>query len=181
MKDEAHTNTRLVEKCLEGDVKAQYQLYRKYSKGLYNIAIRLMGNKMDAEDVLQESFIKAFRCMGELKDTEALGGWLKRIVTNKCISLLRKTRVRFEEIEDYKLDVTEEEELESYIEPELVHNTIKELPEGARTIIVLRALEGYAHKEIAEMLGISLSTSKTQYHRALGILKMKLKQQLYAE
>ncbi len=176
MKDTVHTESTIIDRCLQGDARAQYTLYRNFSKAMYNIAIRLMGNRMDAEDVLQESFIKAFQSLEELNDPRAFGGWLKRIVINRCISLQRKKKYLFEEIEDNRLEDTEAEDDDpvAELDPGLVHQSIKELPEGARTIIVLRALEGLAHKEIAEMLSISESTSKTQYHRALKLLKNTL-------
>ena len=77
MQDTININKRIIEKCLNGDIKAQFQLYNNYSKAMYNIAIRLLNNKMDAEDILQESFVTAFGRLGELKDKNAFGGWLK--------------------------------------------------------------------------------------------------------
>lgn len=177
MKETVNIESVIIGKCLKGDARAQYTLYRNYSKAMYNIAIRLMGNRMDAEDVLQESFIKAFQSLEELKDPQAFGGWIKRIVINRCISLQRKKKYLFEEIEDNRMEDPEAEDDDPLadLDPGVVHHAIKELPLGARTIIVLRALEGLAHKEIAEMLNISVSTSKTQYHRALKLLKNSLK------
>jgi RNA polymerase sigma-70 factor (ECF subfamily) len=169
-------NRRLIENCLNGDIKAQYQLYKQYSKAMYNIAIRFLNNKMDAEDILQESFIKAFNSLGELKNKDLFGSWLKRIVINNCISLQRKRKIAFEEINEDKFgELVELEEDVPEVDPALVHDAIKELPPKGRTVLVLRALEGYSHKEIAETLDISVSTSKTQYHRALSLLNKKLK------
>lgn len=182
MKETININIRIIDKCLEGDIKAQYQLYKQYSKAMYNIASRFLNNKMDAEDILQESFITAFSKLVELKDKNAFGGWLKRIVINKCISLQRKKKIEFEDIDDYKLE--EESVVEdnlSTIDPALVHNAIKELPDKGRTVLVLRALEGYKHKEISEMLDITASTSKTQYSRALALLNKKLKSKVYVD
>lgn len=177
MKEETiNINRRLIENCLNGDIKAQYQLYKQYSKAMYNIAIRFLNNKMDAEDILQESFIKAFNSLGELKNKDLFGSWLKRIVINNCISLQRKRKIAFEEINEDKFgELVELEEDVPEVDPALVHDAIKELPPKGRTVLVLRALEGYSHKEIAETLDISVSTSKTQYHRALSLLNKKLK------
>ena len=167
---------RLIERCLEGDIKAQYQLYKQYSLAMYNIAIRFLDNKMDAEDILQESFVSAFTRLEELKDRRVFGSWLKRIVINKCISLQRKRKIRFEEIdEQIHGEIEEGAENLPEVEPKLVHKAIRELPARGRMVLVLRALEGYSHKEIAETLHITVSTSKTQYSRALSLLNKKLK------
>jgi RNA polymerase sigma-70 factor (ECF subfamily) len=176
MKETVHMNHRLIEKCLEGDIKAQYQLYKQYSKAMYNIAVRFLDNKMDAEDILQESFVTAFARMDELKNKNVFGSWLKRIVINKCISLQRKRKVRFEEIDEERHGGVEtQDDGLPEVEPALVHKAIRELPPKGRSVLVLRALEGYTHKEIAETLCISVSTSKTQYSRALALLNCKLK------
>ena len=179
MEETININHRLIEKCLDGDIKAQFQLYKQYSKAMYNIASRILNNKMDAEDILQESFITAFNRLGELKNRDAFGSWLKRIVINKCISQQRRKKIDFEEIDDYKLEngPVQEESLPD-IDPALVHHAIRELPEKGRAVLVLRALEGYRHKEISELLNISVSTSKTQYSRALALLNRKLKSKL---
>jgi len=146
---------------------------------MYNIAIRFLNNKMDAEDILQESFISAFSRLGELQNRDLFGSWLKRIVINNCISFQRKRKVTFEEIDERRHGETEErDEGMPEVDPALVHLAIKELPSKGRTVLVLRALEGYSHKEIAETMDISVSTSKTQYSRALSLLNKKLKDQV---
>ncbi len=170
----------ILDKCIEGDIKAQFILYKKYSRGMYNIAIRILNNRMDTEDILQESFITAFSRLGELKSEKALGSWLKRIVINNCISFIRKQKINFEEIEDYSFeDRDNENNIDKEMDPTLVHKAIKELPDGCRTVLVLYALEDYKHREIAGMLDISESTSKTQYSRALKLLNEKLKHKIY--
>jgi len=179
MEETININHRLIEKCLEGDIKAQFQLYKQYSKAMYNIASRFLNNKMDAEDILQESFITAFNRLGELKNRDAFGSWLKRIVINKCISQQRRRKFEFEDIDDYKFeDGSEPDESMPDVDPALVHNAIKELPDKGRAVLVLRALEGYKHQEIAEILNISVSTSKTQYSRSLALLNRKLKSKI---
>jgi len=176
MEETININRRVIDKCLEGDIKAQFQLYKQYSKAMYNIASRFLNNKMDAEDILQESFVTAFNRLGELQNKDAFGSWLKRIVINNCISIQRKRRIQFEEIDEQRHgEVLEFEEGMPEVNPALVHQAIKELPPKGRTVLVLRALEGYSHKEIAETLGITVSTSKTQYSRALSLLNEKLK------
>jgi RNA polymerase sigma-70 factor (ECF subfamily) len=178
--EEININEEIIRRCRNGEVKAQFMLYKQYSKAMYNIAIRFLNNKMDAEDILQESFVTAFEKIEGLSNNNAFGSWLKRIVINNCITHLRK-RIVLDDISDHISmpdDDNNEEELN--LDPALVHEAIKDLPSGGRTILVLHAMEGYKHREIAEMLGISESTSKSQYRRALDILFINLKQKIYA-
>lgn len=171
--------TELIDRCKKGDVKAQYSIYKNYSQAMYNISIRFMGIKMDAEDILQESFVQAFEKLKSFKGESSFGAWLKRIVINNCISQLRKNKMQFEEINESLLNISEESEIEETIDPDIVHNAIKELPEGARTVLNLYALEDFKHRDIAEMLNISESTSKSQYIRAKQLLCEKIKVKNY--
>ncbi len=181
-KDTFNISTQLVKRCLEGDVKAQFMLYKNYSAAMFNIAVRITGNRMDAEDVLQESFVTAFEKLGLLENTGAFSSWLKRIVINNAVSFLRKKQIIFEDLnESDGIHADEQPDFDSGIDPAEVHSAIKELPDGSRMVLVLHALEGYRHREIAEMLDISESTSKSQYRRALEILNKKLNERIYAE
>jgi RNA polymerase sigma-70 factor (ECF subfamily) len=179
--DSFNINNRIIVKCLEGDIKAQFMLYKNYSAAMYNIAVRITGNKMDAEDVLQESFVTVFEKMPELENINSFGSWLKRIVINNSISLIRKRKAVFGDLDEF-LESNEDlpEEVDEGIDPAIVHEAIKILPDGSRTVLVLYALEGYKHREISEMLGITESTSKSQYRRALGLLNKNLKNRIYA-
>lgn len=172
MKINFSTNeSKLIRLCQKGDSKAQYGLYRLYSKAMYNIALRMTGEKETAEDILQDSFIKAFSEIQNLKDEMAFGGWLKRIVINRCIDEIRKRKTVFlntETIAEWHHNI--EDEIEDLTDVELVHQLIKKLPDGAREILVLRALEGVKHAQISEKLGISESTAKTQFFRAKQLL-----------
>uniref|UniRef100_UPI0032165DF9 RNA polymerase sigma factor n=1 Tax=uncultured Draconibacterium sp. TaxID=1573823 RepID=UPI0032165DF9 len=162
---------KLVKLCKKGDAKAQYKLYKLYCKGMYNIAMRMINNTSMAEDILQDAFIKAFSEIHKLKNEEAFGGWLKRIVINRCIDISRKETLVFADMERLGNQHNEiSDEVESSVDPELIHNFIKKLPEGARQILVLRALEGFKHAEIAEKLKITESTAKTQFFRAKQLL-----------
>ena len=165
------SESKLIKRCKEGDAKAQYKLYKLYSKGMYNIAIRMTNDHGTAEDVIQDSFIKAFSEIQKLQNEKAFGGWLKRIVINRCIDATRKKRIVFTDMELISvkhMDIAEE--VDDSIDPELVHHFIKKLPDGARQILVMRALEGYKHADIAEKFRISESTAKTQYFRAKQLL-----------
>ncbi len=172
---------QLVKLCKKGDAQAQFQLYKLYSKAMFNIAIRMSGNREEAHDITQDAFIKAFTNIHTLNDDFAFGGWLKQITIRLCLDYRKKKKpFYFEETSDGALpEDMEEEEFDSNISEELVHDAIKELPDGAREILVLKALEGYRHAEISEKLGISESTSKTQYFRAKQLLGELIKKEIH--
>jgi RNA polymerase sigma-70 factor (ECF subfamily) len=176
--DELNINSQILARCRGGEVRAQFILYKQYSRAMYNIAIRFLNNKMDAEDILQESFVTAFEKLSELTSDNAFASWMKRIVINNCITHIRKHRIAFDDIKDYPADDIDENDITG-IDPSVIHNAIKLLPDGGRTILILHALEGYKHREIATMLGISESTSKSQYKRALELLSVNLKHKIY--
>mgnify|MGYP001819261037 FL=1 len=140
----------------------------------------MIPGKIDAEDVLQDAFVAAFRNLKSYRGDSSFGAWLKKIVINKCIDFLRKKRsFMFDEITEQVADTSTTEEGIPELDPAIVHHAIKELPEGARVVFSLFCMEGYRHKEIAETLGISESTSKSQYLRARTMLQDKLKSSLY--
>lgn len=176
MKPRIEMHTELIKQCIRGDSRAQYRLYKLYSKAMYNICIRMLSNRHEAEDVLQEAFVNAFRNLKSFKGKSTFGAWLKRIVINKCISQIRKNKPELVEMENVDFEKSDPYDSSDYsaINPEYIHQAIKELPEGSRVIFNLFALEGYKHKEIGEMLAISESTSKTQFLRARSILMNKL-------
>ena len=157
----------LVERCIEGDRNAQYNLYRMYSKGMYNICLRMLNNNMEAEDVLQESFMDVYRKLHSYKFESTPGAWIKRIVVNNCINKLRKNKLHIEEIEEGRYVAEEVPEKKDYeYEVEKIKKAMSFLPDGYRAIFSLYAMEGYDHKEIGQILNISESTSKSQYSRA---------------
>ncbi len=139
----------------------------------------MTGNRNDAEDLLQDAFIIAFRNLHQLKDAVQFGGWLKRIVVNECIRFSKKN-VRWNDWEEEKGQQVAEEETEWWktVNFEIIHREIRGLPEGCRQVFNLFVLEDYSHKAIAENLGISESTSKSQYHRARQLLKERITKQL---
>lgn len=143
---------------------------------MYNIAMRMVANKMDAEDVLQESFVTAFRKIGDYRGEASIGGWIRRIVVNQSINFLQRNKSFFESLEEMGLDVRHEsdDKVSGEFSPEKIHEAVKSLPEGCRVVLNLYLFEGYKHREISSMLNISESTSKTQYQRAKFLLKEKL-------
>ena len=163
----------LVGLCLKGDRRAQQQLYQAYSKAMYNICLRMMNDPWEAEDVLQISFVDVFTKMHSFKGNSTIGAWIKRIVINNCINQLRKRKLFFTEMDGELGNIAEEEsanEVPAYT-VENVKRCMTKLPDGFRMVLSLYLLEGYDHKEIAEILDITESTSKSQYHRAKNKLK----------
>lgn len=139
----------------------------------------MTGNKQDAEDILQEAFCLAFVNIEKLKKMESFGAWLKRIVVNKCVQFLRK-QIYFVDIDSANQDAGEECcDWMNEISMSDINREIQQLPDGCRIVFNLFLLENYSHKEIATMLDISESTSKSQYHRARSILKKKLSKKLH--
>lgn len=179
MEQEPTIQTAVVRKACTGDAASQAWLYRQYSKAMYNICIRMTGNQNDAEDLLQEAFMIAFKNLRQLKDPVQFGGWLKRIVVNECIRFCKKNVYWSEWDEQWEQTLSNEEpEWWKTVDFKMVHQEIKSLPDGCRQVFNLYVLEDYSHKEIANHLGISESTSKSQYHRARQLLKERITKQM---
>lgn len=160
---------------------AQHELYRLYSKAMFNTCLRITGSEMDAEDVLQESFLSAFKNLNSYRGTASFGSWLKRIVVNNAINLVKKRRLEIEQVEDIGEFDDRIEELESQdlsYDVSVVNEGISRLPDGYRLVLTLYLLEGYDHKEIAQVLGITESTSKSQFNRSKKKLKEILREEL---
>ncbi len=167
----------VIERCRRGDTKAQFELYKLYYKPMYGICLRLVGNAVEAEDVMQEAFLKAFTKIDTYEGVVSFGAWLKKIVINRSLDQLKKRKVKFEELNE---KIPEEEPVAlrmSEIQLELLKDAIQRLPDGYRVVLSLFLLEGYDHEEIAQILGISNVSSRTQYLRA----KLKLRQMVQKE
>lgn len=161
----------LIEKCKSGNKEAQYRLYEMYSTGMYNICLRMMKNREDAEDVMQNAFVDVFTKLHQYEYQSTPGAWIKRIVINNCLNHLKKRKMFFEEI-DHVAQVQEEVQIPNeLLSVEKVKSGILHLAPGFRTVLNLYLMEGYDHQEIADILEISVSTSKTQYSRAKKKLK----------
>lgn len=168
--EQEHINIHqdLVDACLAGDESAYQSLYQHYSKAMFNVALRMVKDRDEAEDVLQDAFVSAFTHLGSYSGKATFGAWLKRIVVNKAINFLKKQRANLVELKvDIDLeDSTESDHQDVEYRVKTVQSAIEKLPDGYRVVLSLYLLEGYDHKEIGEILGISESTSKTQYLRA---------------
>ncbi len=156
----------------EGNKKAQLAIYNQYADNMFHVACRLVNNKEDAEEIIQNAFIKVFADIHSLKNPAAFGAWLKQIVIRLCLNHIRKKKPEYIHIESVTLYDSKQEE-EVMIPPQRLWQFINELPNGSRTILQLYLVESYKHREIAEMLHISVSTSKSQYQRALALLRQK--------
>jgi RNA polymerase sigma-70 factor, ECF subfamily len=161
----------LIQKCCEGDRAAYREFYDHYAGELLAIAMRYMKTKQEAEDVLQDAYIKVFKNLASFDQRAAVKTWLTRIVINTALNMLRQ------EHKNYRWDLSEVADVES--EHLQLHNFqfeelisfIQQLPAGCKAVFNLYAIEGYSHKEISSMLNISLGTSKSQYHRAKILLQ----------
>lgn len=170
----------LIERCLKGDSLSYKQLYERYAKAMYNTCLRMLNNVAEAEDVLQESFIEAFKNLERFEYRTSFGGWLKQICINRAINQLKKRKINWvdmEQIAGYdSADEISVDETEIELQIELVKKAIMNLPDGYRTVLNLYLLEGYDHEEIAEILQVAESTTRTQYMRAKQKLLQLLKE-----
>ena len=170
----------LVERCKQGDSRAYAALYQKYAKAMYNTSLRIVNHTGDAEDVLQEAFTDAFRSLEDFHYKSTFGAWLKRIVINKSINLLRKRKMDLIDIEKTNIghlpdeDGTDEQEIRLKVEE--IKKSVALLPNGYRTVLTLYLFEGYDQEEIAEILQVSHATVRTQYMRAKQKLLQLIKQ-----
>ncbi|MEI7895680.1 MAG: sigma-70 family RNA polymerase sigma factor [bacterium] len=167
----------LIDACRTGDRNAQFRIYKLYYKAMYNTSLRIVNNTAEAEDVMQESFLDAFRRLNSYTGEGSFGAWLKRIVINRSLDYLRKAKemVSFDDVE-YEIADTREGNTEEEIQYQLAEVTkaISQLPDNYRVVLSLFLLEGYDHEEIAQILNITNQLSRTRYSRArqklLGML-----------
>lgn len=159
--------------CMQNDAAAQQELYYRYSPKMLSVCYRYAKNKEDAEDMLQEGFIKVFTQIRQFQNRGALEGWIRKIIVHTCINNLKKNR-KFTESVDiiYASSVQiREDSIPSILQAKQVIESIRLLPLGYRTVLNLYAIEGYSHREIGEMLDIEESTSRSQYTRAKAMLE----------
>jgi len=158
-----------IDRCRIGDQKAQFEIYRLYYKSMYNTSLRIVRDPQEAEDIMQESFLSAFRKINMYEGQVSFGAWLKRIVINNSLDALKKRKFLIEDLNDNIIEHVVEEEPEedlTAIRIDEIRQAINQLPDGYRIVLSLHLLEGYDHEEIAEILNISSSTSRSQFTRA---------------
>ncbi len=167
------TEEKLIKKCASGDILAQKEFYEKFSGKMMGVCLRYMGGNDEAQDILQDAFIKIFNKLPSYKQTGSLEGWIRRIIVNTALDHIRKNKKFLNNVEVDSVTYLLEGEsfiIESLNAKDLL-KIIHKLPEGYRMVFNLFAIEGYSHKEIAELLGVTVSTSKSQYSRARKMLR----------
>ncbi len=171
----------VLEKCMANDRKAQMQLYKQYCEGMYCVAMRFLKNSDDAEDVLQESFIKAFQKMDQYKGDVTFGAWLKRIVINKSIDFLKSKKDKTLELNESYMHISEDEDwtVDEGISIDVIKKAIENLPEKYRYVMMMYLIEGFDHTEISQVLDLAETTCRTRLLRGKGLLKEGLKEQIY--
>ena len=171
----------VVERCKVNDRKAQMQLYEQYCEGMFRVAMRYVKNVDEAEDMVQESFIKVFGRIHQFKGEVTFGAWLKRIVINKCIDSLKAQKKKMVELDESYLHISEEEDwtVADGISIEEVKGAIEKLPEKYRYVVMMFLIEGFDHKEIAQVLQLTETTSRTRLLRGKSYLKELLKEKVY--
>lgn len=170
------TDEQFVAGCLKGDAVAQKGLYKLYARKMMSICMRYASDREQAQDILQDGFVKVFQKMDHFRGDGPLGGWIARTMVNTALDHIRRNKPY-----DHSVDLTEAEHLHaedehvvSSMSTEELMSIIQALPPGYRTVFNLFAIEGYPHKEIGEMLGISENTSKSQFMKARAYLRRQL-------
>ena len=170
---------KIVEECISGKRRAQNQLYQKYAPGMLGVCLRYSKNIAEAEDILQEGFIKVFKYVKNYRKEGSFEGWIRRIMVNSAITHFNKNKIYFEEIDEDKMEFpveTETNEIYTPVDQEVLLNLIQNMPEGYKMVLNLYVFEGYNHKEISEILNVSENTSKSQLSKARKYLKNKLEE-----
>ena len=176
-KNEILLQHQIIEECKQNNRKAQLKLYNQYSEGMYFVALRFLRDSYEAEEAMQEGFIRAFTKLHQFDGEVTFGAWLKRIVINKCIDTLKARKLELTALNENIMMTVEEEndwQVDDGLGVEDVKKAINELPEKYKYSLMLYLLEGYDHQEISEILGISEVASRTLVHRG----KKKLQEQL---
>jgi RNA polymerase sigma-70 factor (ECF subfamily) len=165
----------ILQDCLKGDQKAYKAVYDAYSQAMFSIAMRMLNNREEAEEILQDAFITAFAGLKQLQDVDSFGSWLKKITINRSLDQLRKRKITFETVND--IDIAEEDEKPEAERPytvEIILEALQELNDAYRVVFTLHLFEDYSDRMISEKLGISESNSKAILFRAkrklIGIL-----------
>jgi len=159
----------LIARCLAGERAAQFELYERHSRKMLNVAYRLLRNREDAKDVLQDAFVKAFSNLQSYRHQSGFEAWIKRIVINTAINQLKKKGLQIVDNPDLvansRADYEQEDPQRLQVDIHLARKALMELPDGYRSVLSLYLLEGYDHQEISEIMGISKSTSLSQFSR----------------
>ena len=179
MKDKSIKSSEwnVIRRCAEGDSDSFKELYDMYKDRVFTTSVRMLGNLQDAEDTLQDTFIKIFKNINKFKWKSSFATWVYKITVNTCIEHLRKRKKdgKIVDMDVYSDDITDLSDKKSAGDFRMiVENEISKLPEGYKTVFILHAIEGFKHSDIADILGISPGTSKSQFFRAKSQLRKNL-------
>lgn len=170
------SEAELILGCKNLERAAQFELYQLFAGKMFSVCKRYLGNSPDAEDVLMEGFMKVYTKIDTYQDQGSFEGWIRRIITNEALMKIRKNKLfKTIDIEEF-WDISMPENALMNLQVEAIEEIIHEMPIGYRTIFNLYAIEGYSHREIAELLEISEGTSKSQLSRARALLQTKINQ-----
>jgi RNA polymerase sigma-70 factor (ECF subfamily) len=169
------TEFTIIQGCIEGDVRCQRKLFEQYAGKMMLVCLRYATDYMEAEDILQNGFVKVFRHLTQFKHEGSFEGWIRRVIVNTALKYCRRKRIHFDELTP---DMPHLPQIEPYVytrmgESDLLH-LIRQLPEGYRLVFNLHVIEGYSHEEIAGMLGIQDSTSRSQLVKARRLLQQAI-------
>jgi RNA polymerase sigma factor (sigma-70 family) len=164
----------LIDECRKGNRVAQKALYEKYCRKLLVVCLRYSKTTAEAEDILQEGFVKVFNAIKDFRQESKLETWITRIMVNTALNVQRRKLYLYPMLDVEEIDLPEEEVSISGIHFNQLLEMIQALPQGCQVVFNLFAIEGFSHKEIAEQLGISEGTSKSQYARAKSLLQQRL-------
>jgi RNA polymerase sigma-70 factor (ECF subfamily) len=174
--DSLHPDAPLVRACLRGDRGSHHLLYEEYKRPMFRICLRYAARREDAEDYLQEAFIRVFKDLKQYRMEGPLGAWIRKVVVNSILQQLRKRKITFSDVEIN--DVADlhatEDDIPGNLDAEILTNYIQRLPDGYRTVFNMYVIEGFTHQEIGDMLGISDGTSKSQLSKARALLRTQI-------
>jgi len=174
--DKQTTDKQLLEKCLEKNRKAQNELYMKYAPKLFGTCLRYSKNNTDAEDILQEGFIKIFKYLKDFRNEGHFEGWMRKIMVTTSLNFYKRKSLLNKEVDPEFVNAPSMSvpDVISLLSSEELLSMIQELPDGYRMVFNLNTIEGYSHKEIGEIMNISVNTSKSQLSRARNSLQKKI-------
>lgn len=167
----------LIQKCIDNEGRAQKQFYERFAPKMYGVCLRFSKNKMEADDILQEGFVKVFLNLKSFRKEGSLEGWIRRTMVNTAINLFKKNAKHQKDVDIETADMNGHHHASGIIDRlsvEELLGLINKLPTGYRMVFNLNVIEGYTHKEISELLDISENTSKSQLSRARQTLQKKL-------
>lgn len=173
----------LIEKCLENDRTSQYRFYEYYSTRVFGVCLRYAKNFADAEDILQEGFVKAFKYLQDYSGKGSMESWIRRIMVTTSLNYYKKKNMLNKDVDPENTNILINKDYEglSDMSHEEILELIRELPYGYQTVFNLSTIEGYSHKEISKIMQISINTSKSQLSRANKALRKKIESIIVSE